>query len=184
MARFRWRISLYMITTWIRQRFAGANSNSVPFVMGSRWMLEMHQCDDGSCSFGLFLAAFGIIRLSTARMTASEFVGLSTPGRPPASWLTASMVFELGDIPLAETPEQLLTLVKAPLTYTCLETGIDASPLSKKAKNRIAAKYHDPITISEIALDLGVSHAHLTRQFRRDFAITPVSYRHQLRVHE
>src|SRR5262249_36028709 len=38
--------------------------------------------------------------------------------------------------------------------------------LSKKAKLRIAAKYHDSIAISEIARDLGVSHAHLTRQFR------------------
>jgi AraC family transcriptional regulator of adaptative response/methylated-DNA-[protein]-cysteine methyltransferase len=29
---------------------------------------------------------------------------------------------------------------------------------------------------------LGVSHAHLTRQFKRDYGLTPIDYCHRLRV--
>jgi AraC family transcriptional regulator len=51
-------------------------------------------------------------------------------------------------------------------------------------KLRITETFNDCRSISEIARELGVSHAHLARQFRRDFGLTPVSYRNHLRINE
>ncbi len=168
--------------TWIRERYSDPPEVSGPLVMGAHWMLEMHRRDDGSRTFGLFLAAFDIVQLGAANFKTTEFVGFSTPGKPPADWLTATLIFEMGTMPLAETPEELITLVEKPRPYISLEVGLHASPLSKRARMRLAETYQDGISISDVARELGVSHAHLTRQFRRDFGLTPVSYRHHLRV--
>jgi AraC-like DNA-binding protein len=173
--------------TWIKERYEPPSGISIsgPLVMGSEWMLEMHRCDDGSRTFGLFLAAFGIVLLDDANFTtASTFVGFSTAGKPPADWMTGSLVFEMGTMPLAETPEELIALIKRPFPYSSLEAGLHASPVSKKAKMRIAETYQNGDSISDVARELKVSHAHLTRQFRRDFGLTPVRYRYHLRVHE
>lgn len=154
--------------------------------MTSHWMLEMLRFED-SRTFGLFLAAFGIVHFDTPEFKSglnAEFVGYSGPGAPPSDWLKASMIFDMGTIPLAETPEELVALVEKPRPYTLLEMGLDASPLSKKAKLRIAETFSEGLSISQIACELGVSHAHLARQFRRDFGLTPVSYRNHLRVNE
>jgi len=163
--------------TWIRERYSDPPEVSGPLVMGAHWMLEMHRRDDGSRTFGLFLAAFDIVQLGAANFKTTEFVGFSTPGKPPADWLTATLIFEMGTMPLAETPEELITLVEKPRPYISLEVGLHASPLSKRARMRLAETYQDGISISDVARELGVSHAHLTRQFRRDFGLTPVSYR-------
>ena len=53
-----------------------------------------------------------------------------------------------------------------------------------KAKSLIASNYRADIAVADIADQLGVSHAHLTRQFKRDYGLTPVGYRHRLRVTE
>jgi AraC-like DNA-binding protein len=169
--------------TWIRDRYSVNGSKSCGhLVMGSNWMLEMLRGDDGLRTFGLFLAAFGIIQLRQVNLQSGEFVGYSAPGDPPASWLTTSLVFEMGTLPLAETPEQLIMLVKHPWPHTPIEVGLRASSLSKKAKTRIAATYKNGISIGAIASQLGVSHAHLSRQFKRDFDLTPLDYRHHLQV--
>jgi len=49
-------------------------------------------------------------------------------------------------------------------------------------KHLISTTYKEAIPIARMATELGVSHAHVTRQFRRDFGFTPVNYRHRLRV--
>jgi AraC-like DNA-binding protein len=90
----------------------------------------------------------------------------------------------MGTMPLAETPEELIALVQKPRPYISLEAELHAAPLSKKAKMRIVETYQNGASISDIARELKVSHPHLTRQFRRDFGITPVRYRYHLRVHE
>lgn len=152
--------------------------------MGSRWMLEMLRCDDTSRTLGLFLAAYGIVQLRHLNVKNGEFIGFSTLGDPPATWLNRSMVFEMGTMPLPDEPEQLLELVKEPWPHIPVEIGLQASDLSKRAKMRIASTYQARMPISKIARELGVSHAHLTRQFRRDFEFTPLEYRHRLQVNE
>jgi methylphosphotriester-DNA--protein-cysteine methyltransferase len=115
-------------------------------------------------------------------MRNSRFVGFSAPGRPPADWLTLSMMFNLGDLPLARTPEEFAAFLQQPLPFVRLEEKTPVSPLSRRAKRLIASSYRTEAAIAEIADQLGVSHAHLTRQFKRDYGLTPIDYRHRLRV--
>jgi AraC-like DNA-binding protein len=172
-------------TVWIEDRFPSSSESSGPLVMTSRWMLEVVRRKDGR-SFGLFLAPFGIVDFDIPELSGgnAEFVGYSRPGPPPARWLTASMVFALGSVPLPETPEELLALVAEARPYTSLEIGLHASSLAKKAKLRIAQTCHDGVSIADIARELGVSAEHLSRRFKRDFGFSPVRYRHHIRVQE
>jgi AraC-like DNA-binding protein len=159
---------------------------SGPMVIGAGWMLEMVRFEDRSQTIGLFLAAFSITNFDIPEFAPGRhaaFVGFTSPGKPPAEWLQSSMLFDLGNIPLAKTPEALVALFHKPLAHRSLDPTPNASLLSKRIKRRIAETYRDNnIPIAQIAKDLGVSHAHATRQFKRDFGFTPISYRHQLRV--
>ena len=44
--------------------------------------------------------------------------------------------------------------------------------------------YRETPSIASLATGLGVSHAHLTRQFKRELGMTPMAYRHALRSSE
>jgi AraC-like DNA-binding protein len=133
---------------------------------------------------GLFWARFAIVtEIPNVGSLEGEFVGTSLPGDPPAAWLVTSMMFDLGNAPLAASPEELIALVQEPRPYIAMEVH-GASPLTQKAKKMIAANYRTDIAISDLARKLGVSHAHLSRQFKRDFGVTPIGYRHRLRVSE
>jgi AraC-like DNA-binding protein len=166
---------------------AEVSGSSGPMVMGADWMLEMVRFDKGRRTVGLFLASFGLVNLDLPEFAAPgkcSFVGFSTAGNPPADWLKASLVVDMGKTPLAASPEELLRRFARPMPYRSLEASPEASALSLAAKRRISETYHVDMPISEIAAALSVSHAHLTRQFKRDFGFTPLGYRHRLRVSE
>ena len=157
-----------------------------PMVIGSGWMLEMVQVDNGRQTLGLFLAPFGIVEFDIPQFRCpgtAKFVGLSMPNAPPP-WLQTSMLFDMKNMPLAESPAELLRVFERPIPGTSIEAGVTASRLSLDIKHRICETYRENVPISEIARDLGVSHAHLTRQFKQDYGFTPVNYRHRLRVSE
>ena len=166
---------------------AGVSESSGPIVMGETWMLEMVRFGQSRRTLGLYYAPFGIVNLDLPEFSAPgscRFIGFSAPGKPPAPWLQTSVAAELGKTALVKTPEELIRLFGKPRSCRSIEVAPQASPLSRAAKRRIAATYHADIPISEIAEELNVSHAHLTRHFKRDFGFTPLSYRHRLRVAE
>jgi AraC-like DNA-binding protein len=155
-----------------------------PMIIGAGWMLEMVRVNGGKRTFGLFLAPFGIVEFDIPEFREigkAEFVGLSRTDNPP-HWLQASTLFDMKQTALPESPKELLGLFARPLPGTPIEAAPEVSALSAKAKRRICETYREGIPISEIARELGVSHAHLTRQFKRDFGFTPISYRHRLRA--
>jgi AraC-like DNA-binding protein len=162
-------------------------SESGPIVMGADWMLEIVRFHKERCSVGLFYAPFGIVNLDLPQFAGPgkcSFVGWSAPGNPPADWLKTSMAVDLGKTPLPGSSSELVRLFARPISYRTLEVGSDASPLSRAAKRRIAETYRDDIPIAQIAAELKVSHAHLSRQFKRDFGFSLLNYRHRLRVSE
>jgi AraC-like DNA-binding protein len=113
-----------------------------------------------------------------------QFVGFSRPTPPPAPWLTMSMMFTLGSAALVRTPDEFTALLEAPLQYVPMEPTSQPSALSQQARRLIASHYRANVAIRRVARELRVSHAHLTRRFKRDFGLTPISYRHRLRVSE
>jgi len=166
---------------------AGVSGASGPLVMGADWMLEMVRFDKGRRTVGLFYAPFSLVNLDLPEFVAPgkcNFVGLSMSGNPPVAWLKTSVVVDMGKAPLAVSPDELVQLFVKPLPCKSLEASPDPSALGLAAKRRISETYRMDIPISEIARGLKISHAHLTRQFKRDFGITPINYRHRLRVSE
>jgi AraC-like DNA-binding protein len=163
---------------------AGVSESSGPIVMRESWMLEMVRFKMGR-TVGLFYAPFGIVNLGLPEFAAPgscSFVGWSAPGNPPARWLRDSIAVDLGQTPLAKSPEELVRLFSKPRPFVVLEAAPGPSPLSLAAKRSISETYRIDIPIAEIAANLNVSHAHLTRQFKRDYGFTPMNYRHRLRV--
>jgi AraC-like DNA-binding protein len=171
---------------WIEGSLGNVPEIGGPMVIGSGWLLEVLQSDDCR-TFGLFWAAFSIVETATPALAGrlkGEFVGFSRPGQPPADWLTESMIFDLESRRLPKTYKELIALVCEPRPYASIETARAASTLSKNAKSRIVQTYRDGGSIAGIAAGLGVSQAHLTRQFKRDFGLTPLKYRNHLRVND
>jgi AraC-like DNA-binding protein len=172
---------------WIQGRMGPPPENAAgPLVFGADWLLEMVRMEKYSRTLGFFWAPYAIIGELQELNDASdaEFVGFSRPGEPPAPWLTTSVVFNLGDLRLPRTPEDLIALVAKPHPCRCIEAGQNASRLARKAKRLISKTYGSDMALAKIAAQAGVSHAHLTRQFKRDFGITPIAYRNGLRVSE
>ena len=162
-------------------------SESGPIVMGADWLLEMVRFHKDRRTVGLFYAPYGIVNLDLPQFAVQgkcSFVGWSAPRNRPAPWLQTSMVVDLGRTPLASSPEELISLFAKPIPFRSLEVGADASSLTRAAKARISETYRDDIPISQIAAELKVSHAHLSRQFKRDFGFSLLNYRHRLRVSE
>src|SRR4030095_8583005 len=58
------------------------------------------------------------------------------------------------------------------------------SPVSSKAKTLIDENYMIFPSMARIAKRLKVSHAHLSRQFKKDYGLSPSAYLHKLRVAE
>ncbi len=63
-----------------------------------------------------------------------------------------------------------------------IEMNPKPSLLSMKAKRLIDENYLVNTSIGRIAVRLRVTHEHLSRQFKRDFGMSPITYLHQLRL--
>jgi AraC-like DNA-binding protein len=171
-------------SVWIEGKFESESEGLTgPLVFGVDWLLEMVRSESRRSTLGFYWAPFAIIHEIPGLndMSDGRFVGFSTPGKPPAPWLTVSMTFDFGDVPLASTPQELASIVRKPIPFVALENEA-AAPLSRRAKTLVASNYRSEIAIARIARELGVSHAHLTRQFKRDYGLTPIDYLHRLRV--
>jgi AraC-like DNA-binding protein len=164
--------------------------------MGPAWMLECIRLESGTCAFmrdgqrvtqsrrhfGLFLPAFAVVEASYEGVLWS-WVGFSAPGPPPAPWLNAPLMFEVDASEYPDSPASLLNLVAQPRRHQALERISRPSAISRGAKVALDSSYRDDAqSIAAIALRLGVSHAHLTRSFKRDYGVSPLQYRQQLRV--
>ncbi len=171
---------------WIEGSLGDAPEITAQLVIGAGWLLEVIQSEESRLS-GLFWAPFSIVQTGTPALAGrlkGDFVGFSRPGKPPADWLTESMIFDVDHRPLPRTYRELIAMVCEPRRYTSIETASAVSPLAEKAKARIVQTYRDGGSIAAVASALGVSQAHLTRQFKRAFGLTPLKYRNHLRVNE
>ena len=65
-----------------------------------------------------------------------------------------------------------------------IELNSRPSLLSIKTKRMIDENYHVYPSIARVAARLNVSHEHLSRQFKRDYEMSPSSYLHRLRMAE
>ena len=165
-----------------------------PFVFCACWLLEILDIESGefyflrddeevrpvSKRFGIFYPPFAIVR-SYVKHLKGKVRGVGAvdllPGLPKHP-----VIFETNfKKPFADAA-QAVEVVVAGTNVQSIEPNTKLSLLSVRAKRLIDENYLAFPSIARVAERLSVSHAHLSRQFKRDFDMSPSEYLHHLRV--
>jgi len=166
------------------------------FVFPRAWLLEVNRVDSGrygymsdgrevfarSGRFAAFYPQFAVISpvIKRAKGTCSGIA--STTVFP---WLPdAAVIFETDfdrEFTSAADVEQLLTSGRA---LQRIDVNTAPTRLAADGKRMIDDNFLIYPSIAKIAGRLGVSPEHLSREFKRNYTVTPSSYLHQLRVAE
>lgn len=165
---------------------------SATFVTCTAWLLELYELKGGAV---FFLTGVGEVR-SRARCFAALFPPFSIArlridrarGRVLGFAGTTSLLPTFSETPMllelpaargAMLPSQI---VQSATTIRPIPAWPHASALSRRAKSMIDQSYRSPVSLAHVASRLGVTASHLSRQFKRDFAMTPSAYLRQLRL--
>lgn len=159
------------------------------------WLLELYELRAGELvfisgreeirspgrRFGVFFPPFSITRPSFKNVK-GRVVGIASLESLPPELIAKPITFRIDfDGPPAGV-SQVIEILKAREIPQRIDTNPNASLLSLKAKRVIDENYLAYPSIARIAGRLGVTHEHLSRQFKRDFDMTPSAYFRQLRV--
>lgn len=167
-----------------------------PFVIGAGWLLEIIEMKSGEFyflrdgekirphtnRFGIFYPPFTIIRMCVNNLKAA-IVGIGA----------IESVQELPDFPIIfetdfdkpfASAAQVSEILSSSRSWQSIEMNSRPSLLSIKAKRLIDENYHIYPSIARISSRLKVTHEHLSRQFKRDYDMSPSAYLHQLRMAE
>ena len=167
-----------------------------PFAIGAGWLLEIISLRRGEFyfvrdnkeirprtkRFGILYPPFSVVRMATKELKAN-LIGVgsmeSIAGLPDTP-----LIFDTDfDGPITAAIDAIRILATA-RDKTSIELNSKPSLLSIKAKRIIDDNYHIYPSIARIAARLKVSPEHLSRQFKRDFEISPSNYLHRLRMAE
>jgi AraC-like DNA-binding protein len=159
------------------------------------WLLELYKLQSGSVSFlsgprtiraaarsfGVLYPPFTISKPSVENAQ-GLLVGVAATESLPAGFTEVPTIFETtrGERP-ASTAQAWATF-KQGKNHQSVALNPSPSLLSVKTKRLIDENYLSYPSISRIAQRLGVTPEHLSRQFKRDFEISPSVYLHQLRM--
>lgn len=131
--------------------------------------------------FGVFYPPFSIVQpcFKNAR---GRFIGVAATEILPAEFMSAPFLFEstFSDSPTGVV--QVIETLRAGHHRQPIDSNPRASLLSLKAKRLIDENYLVYPSIARIATRLGVTHAHLSRQFKLDYGMSPNNYLRLLRV--
>jgi AraC-like DNA-binding protein len=156
------------------------------------WLLEMYQLEAGDLlflrgkeeirpagkCFGVFYPPYALVRPCFANAK-GDLLGLAGTAPLPPGIDDGPFVFE-ASLPLEV--RSITEIFAAGRNRQAIDANPKASALSIKARKLIVECYADDPSIARIAQRLGVSNAHLSRQFRRDYGMSPREYLHQLRL--
>ncbi|HYN26081.1 MAG TPA: AraC family transcriptional regulator, partial [Pyrinomonadaceae bacterium] len=132
-------------------------------------------------SFGVLYPPFTISQPSVENAK-GRLVGVAATESLPTGFTEVPTMFETMCTELPTGVAQVLEIVRLGENHQSVELNPKPSLLSVKAKRLIDENYLSYPFISRIAQRLGVTHEHLSRQFKRDFEISPSVYLHQLRL--
>jgi len=156
------------------------------------WLLEMYRLRAGELyflsgqkeirpngnRFAVFYPPYTLVRPRFVNAK-GNLLGLAGTAPLPAGIGTVPFVFESSGPFEARSVSEILA---AGGNRQAIDANPRASALSIKARKLIVEGYASEPSIGRIAARLGVSNEHLSRQFRRDYGMSPREYLHQLRL--
>ena len=135
----------------------------------------------GTKRFGVFYPPFSIAQ-PCFKNAKGRLIGIAATEVLPAGLTSAPVIFETACNTPPSSAAQAIEIVNAGEHRQLIEMNPKPSLLSLKAKKLIDENYLVYPSIARISARLGVTHEHLSRQFKRDFGMSPSSYFRQLRV--
>ena len=165
-------------------------------VTATGWLLELLKLDAGEISFldgareirpplkefAIFYPPFTFTRPVFKNVKAS-LKGIAGTAPLPAELLSRPLAFEADSKIAPKSAAEVIEILKSNRRAAqSVDACAEASLLSLRAKKLIDENYRVFPSIARIAARLKVSHAHLTRQFKRDFRLSPNAYLHQVRI--
>ena len=165
-----------------------------PFVFCSGWLLEIIEVKSGefyflsdgiavqpkSKRFGVYYPSFTIVR-SFVNNLRGKVLGVGRV-EPVVGLPSKPVVFDTDFSDKFRTVKQASEVIESARNVWSIEMNTDPSILSIRAKRLIDENYAVYPSIARIAERLKVSHAHLSRQFKHDFQMSPSEYLHHLRA--
>lgn len=166
------------------------------FVFPRGWLLEINEITSGVYAYlsdgrevradgGRFAAFYPEFALISPIVRRARGVCRGIASTKSFSWTPGeAVIFETdfdGELTCAADAEKV---IGAGRNFRAIAVNTRPSALAAEAKRIIDKSFLIYPSIAKIAARLGVSAAHLSREFKRNYTITPSSYLHQLRVAE
>jgi AraC-like DNA-binding protein len=159
------------------------------------WLLELVKIEAGEFSFfvdeeeirppfaelAIFYPPFTITRpcFKNVKISVKGIAGVT---ELPAELSKKPLVFEGNFTKFPKSAAEMVEVLQKSRHVQMVDAHPKASLLALKAKKLIDENYRIFPSIARIAARLKVSHEHLTRQFKRDFRLSPSAYLHQIRI--
>jgi AraC-like DNA-binding protein len=161
-------------TAWLLELY-DLKAGAVFFISGTREVRPAAKC------FGVLYPPFTISQPSLENAK-GLLVGVAATESLPTGFTKVPTMFETMCTQLPTGVAHALEIVRLGENHQSVELNPKTSLLSVRAKRLIDENYLSYPSIARVAERLGVTHEHLTRQFKRDFEISPSGYLHQLRL--
>ena len=180
----------------ISDRLDIAGEGTTDFIFARGWLLEIIELTSGAYyflsngkevrpagkRFGVFYSPITFVR-AFARDIKGEMVGIGSEETFP--WLPESpFIFETDHSGPLDRIELALEVLNGCRDRQPIDVNTNPARISLEAKRLIDQNYLIFPSIAKIAERLKVSHEHLSRQFKKDYGLSPRTYLHKLRIAE
>lgn len=181
---------------FINQSESIRNKEKVVDCFGSNWCIIFLEktnerkffARSGSTFFELssnkmiFIPPFSFFETKIPPGTRLNFTTIFSSLPLEKKYLNPLIVDKKENFKLPKTREQVLKLLEEFQNGENLLQQSKISAISEKLKKSIELHYSETITISQIAKNMKISREVLSRSFKESYHITPIEYRHCLRL--
>lgn len=164
-------------------------------VTSAAWLLELYELRAGELwfvsrrqqirpatkRFGVLYPPFSIAQPCFKHFR-GHLIGIAATTSLPAEFMVGPSVFDVSSIKPPADVAEVIEILKAGDHRQRVDLNPEPSLLSLRAKRLIDENHLAYPSIARIAARIGVTHEHLSRQFKRDFGMSPSGYLRQVRV--